>query len=279
LLNTDSTVRQSLSNDELLYVTWKLLANGQTPRVERMIETIDDEPLRALLQALLLRYRGQTAGAVTLLNEIPAGDPAFGPAAFLRIVDELPLIAAGSADTSTLPATPTSAYSLDAVISGWHALAAGDWPSIAALDAQLAAIPHTALWTPYAAQLRAAWRLRADASSQVRANEALTLLDEVLASWPTLDGYIQRAQAAQLIDDPWAFVESVFSAAWMIDQHLWNIGYYGDANSDAERSLFASHLQSFAASLAPEAESDRTFGRADLVLGEVQRLLNQLASY
>jgi hypothetical protein len=86
-----------------------------------------------------------------------------------------------------------------AVVQGWRASDRDDVNGVTALEAELAAVdPAHPLYTE-ASRLRALWRVAS--GDPVRAAEAATILDVVLAREPLLDDVLLRASSSLVLGD------------------------------------------------------------------------------
>lgn len=271
LLLVDSWLRQALSDRDLAYITWRLTRDGQTPRVERLIASIESASTRKLLQAILMHHRGRYAEAKTLLSTILPGEPLYEVAVFLRVQDQLPWLAAGTQTIADLPVLDLQRSRLGAVLTGWSALSERNWQQILSLEQRLGQTRMSDLWAPYAAALRAEWRLQADDPDGRLAREALDFIDGALATHATLNGYTQRARAASKLQDGAMFVESVAFVVHTIRQRILELEFAGETLDAGEHRATVSRLEVLAEELQSLAAADRS-GRAMFVLYDLRAL-------
>jgi len=278
LLDSDSWLRQEMSDTDIVFIAWRLLYDAQLPRFKLLLGSIEQQAMRDLLQAMLARYEGRNSEALKLSAGIGAGESVFQQAVFLRTIDHLlpatqdvvvaeALLALGSQDTS-----------LEAVLSGWRALVDGDWQQLSELESRLASTGTADLWAPFAAQLRAEWRLYADDLDGELAREALDLIDQALLGYSTPKAYAQRARIGQKLGDIPVFVESVAFLVRASNDWLWSIDYYGQTLAPTELRWITGLLEFFAAELRRLHVLDDS-GRADVVLAQLLELQDYFVNY
>jgi len=278
LLNKDSWLRRALSDADLAFVTWRLLYDRQTPRARLLLETIDDEATRQLLRAMVARNEGRYTEATSLLGSITPRDAVYEQAVFLRVVDRLPEIAQGELNLEQLGLTDFAQTRFGAVLQGWRALGAQDWPRLFELERLLRLTRASDLWAPQASRLRAEWRLRADDPDGAFGREALALIDTAVVSNPTLETYAIRARIGQKLGDTAVFIESVAFLLREVNTRLWYVNRYGQILSAAERRWITSQMEAFGRDLRAVAGSDDS-GRASTVLDQLFELEQLFAAY
>ena len=278
LLDPDGWMRQTMSDADVAHVARRLLYDAQVPRFKRLLDGIDQQAMHDLLQAMLLRYEGKNAEALELLAGIGAGESIYEQAVFLRIVDQLLPTTQDKVIATAMLELDSQDTGLAAVLSGWRALGAGDWQRLSELEPRLQQTSTNDLWAPYAAQLRAEWRLNAADSDGELAREALNLIDQSLLIYPTQMAYMQRARAGQKLDDVPVFIESVAFLVRASNDWLWSIDYYGQTLAPTELRWITGQLESFAAELRRLLVLDES-GRAGVVSAQLFELQEFFANY
>ena len=147
-----------------------------------------------------------------------------------------------------------------------------------AFGAKLASARPVDLWAPFAARLRAEWRLNADDPDGALAREALDLIDQALLGYATPGAYAQRARIGQKLGDIPVFVESVAFLVRATDNWVWNNEYYGRTFAPAELKWISGLLASFAVELRRLSVLDES-GRADVVLAQLLESQDYLGNY
>jgi spermidine synthase len=278
LLNPDSWLRQDMSDTDIAYVAWRLLYDGQLPRFKLLLDSIEQQALGELLQAMQARYHGNYSTARRTAAGIGAGESIFPQALFLRTIDHLRPASQDAVVAESLLALASEDTSLEAVLRGWEALVAGDWQHLTELESTLASTGPADLWAPFAAQLRAEWRLHADDADGQLAREALDLIDQALLAYATPKAYAQRAQIGQRLGDTPVFIESVAFLIRAINNWLWSVEYYGDTFAPAEMQWVSGLLEDFAVELRQLRVLDDS-GRADIVLAQLLELQDYFVNY
>ena len=268
LLNKDSWLRRSLNDDDLAYVAARMARDGQAPRIERLIDSLDRPSSRYLVRALLLRHQGRQEAAAQALNAIGPEEPTYEQALFLRAA-----MAGLEAFLAQEIATHRIGRRLRAVLAGWQALNAGDWRTLMVLDAQLEESRRSDLWAPQAAQLRAEWRLRAEDPDGVLARQAMQEINRSAAAAGSSAKYALRAQLALKLEDAPTFVESTASLVRAVRMRLASLPDLPLPGN--EQRWTADRLEQFAIALRQLAPGT-TGGRAPAVLREVLALQEEV---
>ena len=208
LLDGSGWIHRELGDDlNFAYIATRLLANGQVERTARLAETVTDLSTRALIAAIGFDYGGDSERADTAVLQALQVNPANEDALFQFAARELPDFARGAASEQASAVAARLGGAPGAIFRGWPLGAAQDWPSLAALDNELARSNPTDIWYPEAVQLRADWRTKVLDQPQYPF-DALRMVDRALVISPTLDLYVLRAAAASALDDEATFVES-----------------------------------------------------------------------
>jgi len=230
------------------------------------------------LRAMLARYHGSESEALRLSANIGVGESVYQQAVFLRTIDHLSPAIQDAVIAKSLLELGSKDSSLEAVLSGWLALVAGDWRQLSELELRLASTRPADLWAPFAAQLRAEWRLQADDPDGELAREALNLIDQALLAYATPKGYAQRARIGQKLGDAPVFIESVAFLLRAINNWLWSTEYYGASLAPAELQWISGLLEDFAAELRRLHVLDDS-GRADIVLAQLLEMQDYFVNY
>jgi spermidine synthase len=278
LLDADSWARRMIGDADLIYVARRLLTDGQTERVQLMHDLMEPQSVRTLLQATLLRYQGLATESYELLRDIDSGDAVFEQAVFMLVEDRLAAMQGLDDSPKQLAGSELRYSRLGAVLQGWLALEDSDWQQLAELETRLSETKSSDLWVPYAARLRAEWRLQVDDADGVLAQEALLLLDSVSATSGTRSIYSQRARAGQILGDASVFTESVAFLVRSMNDRLWYLDYYGQALSEIEYRWINGQLDGFDPELRRLTVLDED-GRAALVLRQASELRKSLLFY
>jgi spermidine synthase len=125
------------------------------------------------------------------------------------------LLASGKATPQLLTAASHLSVEPMLVIKAVTVATQEKWNELAAMDAQLAAIPWTAPWATQAAQLRVEWRARVG-NKELRprfGTEAIAIADRVLLSQADGFWYALRALNAVGTDQPQLMLESIAAFA------------------------------------------------------------------
>ena len=273
LLNPESWLRRSLSDEDLAYVAIRLVRIGQVARLERLLETLERPSSRNLLRAILLSAQGQADEAEQLLGSIAPGEPTYEQALFLRVTASGP----GAIPARELASNRISER-LRAVLAGWLALDAQNWSTLSILDAQLDETRRSDLWAPQAAQMRAEWRLRTRDPDGRLAREALREINRFLATEGAGPKFALRARLALKLENAPIFVESVAHWVQAVQKRLASLADPAEPLPALEYRWTASAGEQFAKELSllpPETLG----GRANVVLQEVLALQERMAAH
>jgi spermidine synthase len=278
LLDPDSWLRQVMSDEDIVYIAWRLLYDAQLPRFELLLKSVGNDSVHRLLQAMSARYHGNVAETTRLSARIGSDAAVFRQAVFLRTIDHLSPAMLNAAVEESQQELGSHDGSLAAVLNGWSALVAGDGQSLSELETKLASTGPADLWAPFAAQLRAEWRLNAEDPDRELAREALDLIDQALLAYATPGAYAQRARIGQKLGDTPVFIESVAFLIRAADNWVWSNEYYGQSFAPAEQQWIAGLLEDFAAELRRLSVLDES-GRADVVLAQLLELQDYFVNY
>ena len=163
------------------------------------------------------------------------------------------------------------------VLEGWVYGSSGDFATLRNLDAELAQVAPTSLTFPIAVKLRVDWRVvySQSGSEVVLAQEALAILDDLLASHWNLDLYLLRAGAALLAEDSFSFMESLATANRQVKARLEALeAEGGEFPADEGRSL-QQRLSGMKAQLPLISEEEAKSRAAEIAI-EIDEVLAQL---
>ena len=164
------------------------------------------------------------------------------------------------------------------VLEGWVHGAQGRFDRVAALDGALAQVaPASPAW-PIAVKLRADWRVvRAQQTADpAPAREALDMLDDLLASFSSLDLQILRSGCAWLAGDGPAYIESAWAAGQHIRQRLDQAAEANDALPPAEAAQLGARLRPMLERLGGPLAAQAP-ARAEAVAAALRALAAELA--
>jgi spermidine synthase len=184
---------------------------GVGSRLRRLATVTPDPARQAYVAAISRRVEGDDEGALRLLQESVALDPAYAAARFELIRGWLPALMRGQAPTEVAALADGLPDSAAAVIEAGRHATADDWPRVPPLERVLRTVAWTDAWYLESVQTRVEWRTRVTAP-QVQAKlgrEALAILEEALVAQPTPGLLALRAQAARSADEPEILLESL----------------------------------------------------------------------
>ena len=164
------------------------------------------------------------------------------------------------------------------VLEGWVHGAQGRFERVAALDGALAQVaPASPAW-PIAVKLRADWRVvqAQQTADPAPAREALDMLDDLLASFSSLDLQILRSGCAWLAGDGPAYIESAWAAGQHIRQRLDQAAEADDALPPAEAAQLGARLQPMLERLRGPLAAQAP-ARAEAVAAKLRALAAELA--
>ncbi len=188
------------------YLVRRILSNGFRDRASRVASFAREPAVRSVALAWAALARQDPRRAAELLDQAVGLDPSLHAAWQARaLLDRSRLAAGGPVEEGA------NLRDADlAVIEGWRREAARDWAGLRELEPRLAAAPRLEPLFPAAARLRAAWRL--ESGDPVLADEAIDLLDEVLAIARNDSDLILRAKAALQAGKVHGAVRTLFEA-------------------------------------------------------------------
>ncbi|HTQ35747.1 MAG TPA: fused MFS/spermidine synthase [Steroidobacteraceae bacterium] len=248
-----STLDGSLAVD---YIARRLIAAAPLDasareRVAALAERHADTGLQVYLKSLIVQSVGQRAQALevqqigtTLYPQDGLLRDAVLESGMALPTTARPVARSARGAVDTMPGTAA-----DTVLAAEAYAAASDWPALARLDAALARIPWTSLWSDRAQRLRAEWvARRADPpDARVAAARNLALIDREAVVDPTAELYLLRARSSMLGQRP---ADALESAASYADLLLQSGGATEDATRDGHHADLA-WLRAMVDGLAP----------------------------
>ena len=141
------------------YITRRLVRMGQVPRATGLAEVIPNFSKQFEAYGLLFQANGQADQARGAFGNALEANPLNMQARYAVAKDHLGSLSRGEAPEDIQAIADDLSGSAAAVVRGWGYGAAADWPSLAALDAELGQTRVTDAWYPEVARLRAEWRV------------------------------------------------------------------------------------------------------------------------
>jgi hypothetical protein len=277
LLDRTSWIYRELGQRlDFVYLANRLMRFQQTGRVAGLTAAIRDESTRAVIAAEERRFLGDIEGAAEFLAQALQSEPGNVDARYARLALALPTIAQGNVPNELRPLTSNLPAAPRAVIRGWPLAAAQNWADLAQLDSDLGRSNVSDIWYPQTVQLRAEWRVRV-ANDARYPQQALQMIDRVLAINPDLNLFVLRAVAAIALKDDAAFIESNLRARIYMQEEL-RRAIDGDlqmSDDDARRSM--QRIRALSAKLDELADAGSR--RADQVSRSMDDLLQRYQAF
>ena len=177
----------------------RLCAIEMSGRARRLAERIEDPVTQALALEMVEQHEGNWEASQRQFDsarETRPEDPNVAFGLVLRNIDgldrEAPEILVA---IESLPRAPR------AVVDAWPAYGAQDWETLANFEDDLASARPGEPWYLIASQLRCFWRLERegnDADKVARAEEAIEIVDRLIATGPSHTMLAIRAEAAAI---------------------------------------------------------------------------------
>ena len=190
------------------YIARRLVRMGQVPRATGLAEVIPNFSRQFEVYGLLFQANGQAEQAREAFGNSLQANPLNMQARYAVAKDYLGLLSRGEAPEDIQAIAAGLAGSAAAVIQGWGYGATADWPSLAAIDAELGQTRVTDAWYPEVARLRAEWRVNVAENRERFAFDALRFIERVLILAPDQNLYLLRAMCARILGDDDRLVES-----------------------------------------------------------------------
>ena len=203
------------SSVDMAYLADQMIRTGFRRRAFALARMYDETAAGPLIDGLGYEFFGQRTEAAELLIQAITRDQSLDSARFVLLKPYLPQLARGRASSAALAIASGLDDEPTMVIEAWLYGAAGEWIKLSDYDERLASIDVAKPWSPFAAKLRADWRIAfAQARKDPRfAREALDILDDELATNWNVDLFILRAGCGAIIGDDDVFRESAWAAA------------------------------------------------------------------
>ena len=226
--------RKRTGDFNLPYIAERLLAGNFIQRAYLLGRAADALPRRnprdagtqaagisaekAIIDALGFEHSGDIQRAQAAFRRALQSNPASQAARFGLLKLHLGDFAQGNVPRPIIELANALRGPERRVLESWVYGAQRRFDRIAALDGTLAEVAPTSPAHPIAIKLRADWRVvRSQRDGDpAPAREALAMLDDLLASFSSLDLHILRSGCAWLAGDGPAYVES----AWAVGQHI-----------------------------------------------------------
>ena len=260
------------------YLARRLVRMGQVPRATSLAEVIPDFSKQFEVYGLLFQVNGQADQAREAFTNALRANPLNMQARYTIAKDYLGLLSRGEAPEDIQEIADDLSGPAAAVIQGWGYGAAADWPSLAAIDAELGRSRITDAWYPEVARLRAEWRVNVAENQQRFAFDALRFIERVLILAPDQNLYLLRAMCARILGDDDRLVESSRYIASYVRSNLNASASPGNALSDRDLEQMRQNLTAIINQLSGAmdvADPDRVTG----ILNDTNALLQYIDDY
>ncbi len=278
LTNPDSDFHGKYASElDLTYIAERLLMGDFIQRTYNMAQATGAPDQKAVITALGSDNRGDVDRAHRLYEKALAINPDNRAAQYGLLMLYLGAFGRGQVPQAIIDLANRLQGPERRVFEGWTYGARGQFDLVEKLDGILADVPPTSPVFPIAVKLRVDWRvIRSRQHSEAEtAREALELLDDLLATYWSLDLYILRSGCAYLAGDGAAYVESVWSVINQLRQRLEEVKQGEDKISTAEAEQTRRRLVPMIARLSgPLIEP--VADRANDIRLELQALLDRL---
>ena len=260
------------------YIARRLVRLGQVSRATSMAEVIPDFSRQFEVYGLLFQANGQSRQAREAFDNALRANPLNMQVRYTLAKDYLGLLGRGEAPEDIQAIADGLTGSAAAVIQGWGFGAAADWPSLAAIDAELGQSRITDAWYPEVARLRAEWRVNVAENRERFAFDALRFIERVLILAPDQNLYLLRAMCARILGDDDRLVESSRYIASYVRSNLNASASQGYAFTARDLEQMRQNLNAITSQLSGElnvADPDRVAG----VLDDTNALLRYIDEY
>ena len=182
----------------------------------------NDNPQGLIIAGRVAARQSESRQADRALLAALEADPQDETAAFLLLRDRGDSLAEGSLPSRIAPYAENLSPASRAAVVNLTAAISGQETESRALDAVLANVEPDALWYLDAAMLRVNWRIRAMqiADSATLADEAMEIIDDIIAVYQDLDFYGMRMAASFLAKDYTASLETARRMNWSIRSNI-----------------------------------------------------------
>lgn len=223
MISPETPLRQDADLDlDVLYMIRRMAVSQMWERAILMAEAIDDPALRLTAEGLLRDKLGDDELAISKFQEALKLNPNDQTARFKLIEREFSKLAAGPSLTLDEELASGLTGSAATVVAAWRLIKAADYAKLAEMDEQLARIGPTDICFPHAVNLRAMWRSKMESTDGSRdfAAEAVTLINQSLATEPTMLATLIRLNVAAAANEPAMFIETAHLAAVYFENRL-----------------------------------------------------------
>jgi spermidine synthase len=207
---------------QLPQIAEQLLAGNFVRRAFEMGRAVADPADRATIDGLGRDHSGDQLGAEAAFLKALKIDADHRPALLALLRMHLGDFARGDISPDIAAFANRLTGPDRRVLEGWVYGAMGDFERLRTLDRALAAVTPSSLFYPIGVKLRVDWRIVATQRSgnSLLAQDALDILDDLLAFYWNMDLYVLRSVCGFLADQPAVFVESVAAALTQVQEQL-----------------------------------------------------------
>lgn len=254
-----------------------LLQDNFIQRTFKMARAVHEEDVQAVIDGLGFDYSGETTKARTSFN-LALIENNSNKAAQLGLLRTYLGELAQAQIPPQIGALANRQSGPDRrVFEGWVFGAAGAFDRLAGLDRELAEVSPSSLVYPIAVKLRADWRVffSRNRNDPELAQEALEILDDLLAAYWNIDLYILRSGCAFLAGDSHALVESINAAVRQVRERIAQLDKERQKMSVGEAANLKSRLEAMRARLTSPIVVP-VQSRADAVAVELNQVIEQL---
>ena len=272
-----SFYREHGAEFELTYIAERLLMGDFVQRSFNMAQAVVAPDQQAVINAMGLDNSGVVERAREQYRLALSANPDNADAKYGLLLLHLGDVARGQAPRDIIALANSLQGPERRVFEAWTYGLRGQFERIEALDDILAQTPAVSPVYPLAVKLQVDWRVTKARQTRApqAAQEALELLDGLLASYWSPDLYILRAGCAWLAGDAAAYVESVWSVIYQLRQRLEKVEQGQDRLTPEEAAQLRQRLRPMLARLsAPLVEP--LAARASVVKSALQSLLERL---
>ena len=190
------------------YLARRLAGGAQVSRATQLAGTINDFSEQFEVYGLLFRANGEEEQSREALTNALRANPLNMQARYALVRDHIDALSRGDAPEDIREIAAEFTGPAAAVLRGLPYEAAADWPSLAAMDDELAETRLTDAWFQEAVRLRAAWRVNAAEDRERLALEALQLIEQALVLASDEDLYRMRTESSRTLGDHNRLLES-----------------------------------------------------------------------
>ena len=260
------------------YIARRLVRMGQVPRATSLAEVIPNFSRQFEVYGLLFQANGQADQAREAFDNALRANPLNMQARYAIAKDYLGLLSRSEAPEDIQAIADGLSGSAAAVIQGWGHGATADWPSLAAIDAELSQTRVTDAWYPEVARLRAEWRVNVAENRERFAFDALRFIERVLILAPDQNLYLLRAMCARILGDDDRLVESSRYIASYVRGNLNASSSQGYTFSTRDLEQMRQNLMAITSQLSGELDVADP-GRVTAILDDTNALLQYIDDY